>query len=371
MEKDSLIEWLALKTVPGVGNIIYKRLLDNYNSPNNVFNASKQDLINKGLSEKLAINIKNYKIPGYVYEDIELINKNKYSIITINDNLYPKLLLQIPDPPPVLYVYGNLDAENINIAIVGSRSATRYGLLTAHNFGKEFAKLKITIVSGMARGIDTAAHRGTLEGNGKTVAVLGCGLGTIYPPENKYLFHKIAQNGAVITEFPFKTKPEPHNFPARNRIISGLSLGTIVVEAGQRSGSLITARLALEQNREVFAVPGSINSPMSRGTNNLINQGAKLVSKASDVLEEIIPSFGWENSDVESKQLNKQKKFPELSDEQKKVFDILSNEPIYIDDICNKLSMDIAVITGILLQLELQNLVCQYPGKIFVKSEDF
>jgi len=222
---------------------------------------------------------------------MDMMSKTGINIVTCLDELYPKNLLNIYDRPPFLYVLGGLEQEDIPVAIVGSRHASTYGKYTTDRISRELALRGITIVSGMARGIDSCAHRGALAAKGRTIAVLGSGLDVIYPPENKNLFTAIAQNGAVVSEFPLGTQPLSYHFPARNRIISGLSYGIVVVEAGEKSGSLITARLAMEQGREVFAIPGTIDSASSRGTNSLIKQGAKLIDSIDDILEDILPQL--------------------------------------------------------------------------------
>ncbi len=258
---ESLIPWLGLRTVPGVGNRLFLNLIQQFGGPERVFSASRKELLRvEGVSDRLSSIIQTYKIPREVHGDLALVQKNGVDIVTFSDSNYPALLRHIHDPPPVLYVYGRLHPDSVNIAIVGSRNATSYGRTVTERLSGDLAQRGFTVVSGMAKGIDSAAHTGALAAGGKTIAVLGCGLGTIYPAENRRLFHRIAKNGAVISEFPWLTPPEAHNFPVRNRIISGLSLGTIIVEATHQSGSLITARLAAEQGREVFAVPGSITS---------------------------------------------------------------------------------------------------------------
>ncbi len=275
---DNIRPWFFLKSVPGIGNLLAKRLIDQFKSPHHIFQASDAELLQvDGITSRHINAIKSHKMPAKVKAELELVVRKGYQIVTLTDSNYPQLLRQIPDPPPFLYVNGRLDNAPEKLAVVGSRSATGYGLTTTRDLSANLASLGITIVSGMARGIDTAAHEGALRAKGKTVAVLGSGLERIYPAENINLCHRIAETGAVVSEFPLLTKPEAHNFPIRNRIISGMSLGTVVVEATKKSGSLITARLAAEQNREVFAVPGSIQSFKSVGTHTLIKQGAKLV----------------------------------------------------------------------------------------------
>lgn len=362
---ENILPWFILKSVPGIGNHLFKRLIERFNSPENVFEASGKDLLEiKGITPRLVTVIKHHKIRDSVKKDFDLVMKKGYKIVTLSDTDYPPLLLQIPDPPPFLYVFGRLNGSFKNIAVVGSRNATDYGISTTRRLCKDLALLKMTIVSGMAIGIDSAAHQGALMGNGNTIAVLGSGLEFVYPAENRKLFHVIAENGAVISEFPLLTEPEPHNFPIRNRIISGISLGTVVVEATKRSGSLITARLSAEQNREVFAIPGSIHSFKSTGTHALIKQGAKLVEHAQDIMEEL--SYIIEAPHEKDKTGNEiMERISQLSSEESLVFEVIDAYPVHIDDLARKLSMEPGKLSSVLLQLELKGIVCQSPGKLF------
>ena len=282
--------WIALISVDGVGSVGFKNLVDAFGNPRNVFNASHQSLtVIPGIGRKTAANVKDFNGWQKAEEELKLLKSYDARLITYQDSLYPRGLLNIYDFPPFLYVKGSLKEDDVNIAVVGSRTASTYGKFSTERLCRELAINGITVVSGMARGIDSAAHKGALAGKGRTIAVLGCGLDTIYPPENKELYEEIVSKGAVITEYPFGTPPSGSNFPARNRIISGISLGVVVVEANEKSGSLITAKLALEQGREVFAVPGSIDSAGSRGTHKLIKQGAILIENVHDILDEILP----------------------------------------------------------------------------------
>ena len=366
---DNILPWFTLKSVPGIGDLLFKRLIDRFNSPELVFEATQEDLVGvDGITPRLAAAIKQGKIRDSVKKDLDLVMQKKYKIATMTDAEYPPLLRQIPDPPPFLYVLGRLDGSIRNIAVVGSRNATRYGLSTTRRLCHDLAKLKMTIVSGMAVGIDSAAHQGALMGKGHTIAVLGSGLERIYPEQNRKLFHQIAENGAVISEFPLKTEPDAHNFPRRNRIISGISLGTVVVEATRRSGSLITARLAAEQNRDVFAVPGSIQSFKSTGTHTLIKQGAKLVEHAQDIMEELTHMI---KTPVEKEKSadNKTKRISQLSPDERLVFESLEPYPAHIDDIARKLSIEPGRLSSILLKLELKGVAQQSPGKFFLTTE--
>ncbi|MBU0986867.1 MAG: DNA-processing protein DprA [Proteobacteria bacterium] len=363
---ENLVSWFKLKSVPGIGNHLFKRLIDRFDSPGHIFKASHEDLLNvDGMSPRLVSAISRHKLPEIVKKDIDLLAQKNYKIITLADKDYPPLLLHIPDPPPFLYVYGSLDRTINNIAVVGSRNATGYGISTARRLCMDLASFKMTIVSGMAKGIDTAAHEGALAGKSKTIAILGSGLERVYPAQNLKLFHMIAENGAVISEFPLLTEPDAHNFPQRNRIISGISLGTVVVEATKRSGALITARLAAEQNREVFAVPGNIHSFKSAGTHALIKQGAKLVEHALDIMEELqIVAQGFDKKNQRLQKDTKDISIP-LSSEESMVFNTLGPYPVHIDEIVRKLCMEPGKLSGILLQLELKGVVQQSPGKIF------
>lgn len=366
---DNILPWFVLKSVPGIGDLLFKRLIDRFNSPELVFDATREDLMEvEGITPRLAAAIKRRKIDDWIKKDLDLVMQKKYKIVTMTDSEYPPLLFQIPDPPPYLYVFGHLNGSVRNIAVVGSRNATRYGISTTRRLCHDLAKLNMTIVSGMAVGIDSAAHDGALMGKGNTIAVLGSGLERVYPEQNRKLFHQIAENGAVISEFPLKTEPDAHNFPKRNRIISGVSLGTVVVEATKQSGSLITARLAAEQNRDVFAVPGSVHSFKSTGTHTLIKQGAKLVEHAQDVMEELSHMIKTPEGKDEPAD-NKIKKISRMSPEESLVFESLEPYPIHIDDIARKLSIESGKLSSILLQLELKGIAQQSPGKFFFTTK--
>lgn len=275
---------------------------------------------------------------------------------------YPSLLKQIPFPPPLLYYRGNLQAmDRPTVAIVGSRRCTFYGKEVAAGLAAELASAGVGIISGMALGIDTAAHRGALESGGYTAAVLGCGVDKCYPPQNADLMKQIAAEGAVISEFPAGTEPVAANFPRRNRIISGLSLGTVVVEATAKSGAIITANYALEQNREVFAVPGNVGSPYSRGCHRLIKEGAKLVESASDIIEELyIDSSAGE-------QLSFGPESPELTEEEKTLLAQIPYQPLHIDTIIRLSGTSPAAVNTLLLSLELKKQIRQTPGKYFCR----
>jgi DNA processing protein len=298
--------------------------------------------------------------------------------LTINDAAYPKNLRNIHRPPKQLYVNGSLlPNDEWAVAIIGSRRASQYGIEVADRLGYELAVRGVTVVSGMARGIDTAAHRGALRAKGRTIAVMGSGHGNIYPPENMGLYKEIARTGAVVTEFEDAMEPFPYNFPQRNRIISGLSLGVVVVEAAKNSGALITADLALEQGREVFAVPGKISSVTSSGTNDLLKDGAKLIQSAEDIIEdlktfEIAPLLGAALATKEEAVKNKVHAYvcKALTDDEKKIFMTLSDEPKYIDAIFEESALGAAMGSKALLSLELKKLIKALPGNKFVRKEN-
>ncbi len=367
---DNIRPWFLLKSVPGVGNLLGKRLIDIFKTPQNIFQASAEKLLQvDGVTKRHVSAIKNHKIPRKVKAELDRLSRQEYRVITLTDPDYPRLLCEIPDPPPFLYVSGQLDSSAFKIAVVGSRNATRYGLTTTKNLCADLASLGITIVSGMARGIDTAAHQGAMAGGGKTIAVLGSGLQRIYPVENTKLFHRISENGAVVSEFSLLTEPEGHNFPLRNRIISGMSLGTVVVEATKKSGSLITARLAAEQNREVFAVPGSIQSFKSTGTHTLIKQGAKLVEHAQDIVEELTPILEHNKCSTNTSPDETDINLASLNVDESQVYNALEPYPVHIDKLARKISMELGNLSSILLKLELKGLIQQLPGKFFILSD--
>ena len=365
---DNIRPWFKLKSVPGVGNLLGKRLIDRFKSPQNVFQASDDELLQvDGVTRRHVSAIKTHKMPQGVEAELELVERKGYRIVTLTDSDYPQLLRQIPDPPPYLYVSGRLDRSPMKIAVVGSRNATGYGITTTKSLSANLASFGITIISGMARGIDTAAHHGALAAGGKTIAVLGSGLERIYPADNKPLFQRISEQGAVVSEFSLFTEPEAYNFPIRNRIISGMSLGTVVVEATKKSGSLITARLAAEQNREVFAVPGSIQSFKSIGTHTLIKQGAKLVENAQDIIEELTPMIQYKERAGKNR-CNADENNPALltlTADELLVYDALGPYPVHIDDLARTISLAPGKLSSMLLKLELNGLVQQSPGNFF------
>jgi len=368
---ESLFAWFHLQSVPGVGRHLFKRLLLHFGSPQRVLHASAEELQHvEGITRDLVRRLHARPDPDPIRREIDLARRNRIRIITWADREYPALLRQIPDPPPILYVKGRLEPDARCLAVVGSRTATAYGLSVAERFAGDLCTSGLTVVSGMARGIDTAAHRGALLNGGPTIAVLGSGLLRIYPPENQGLFRQIAESGAVISEFALQTGPDGHNFPLRNRVISGMSLGTLVVEAARKSGSLITARLAAEQNREVFAVPGSIRSFKSAGTHSLIRQGAKLVESLPDILEELAWTAGRLDAAEDPGTAASAAGTGNLGGDELKVYQALSAYPVHIDDLQQRTQLDAGRLAGCLLQLELKGLVRQAPGKRFLLVDE-
>ncbi|MEW6661229.1 MAG: DNA-processing protein DprA [Bacillota bacterium] len=353
----------ALISVPLINSKNCARLLHWFGSPRAAWEAKETELkfFFEGKTEAVEQFIKYRKIntPEKLWARLE---KENICVASVEDETYPNMLKTIQDPPPVLFWRGNYLSNEKAIAIVGSRKATHYGKHVAETLARGLSVEGFLIVSGMARGIDTSAHLGALATDGLTTAVLGCGLDIVYPPENRELMERIQKQGAVVSEFPLGTRPESKNFPARNRIISGLSLGVVVVEAAEKSGALITVDYALDQGRDVFAVPGPITSPNSAGTNQLIKQGAKLVSCVQDIVEEYgVPAqvaFKWgdENS------------LEGLTPDEQIVLEALGSTPVHGDFLVQSLAIQASVIQGILLHLELKGLIRQLPGKHFVKS---
>jgi len=365
---DDLTTWVALKSVEGVGSVAFRNLLAAYGTPRRVFEASLPELEQTaGLNHRTARNIKDFRGWEQARAEIARARSEGVSIVTSGDTAYPDRLRRIYDYPPLLYIKGTLTTEDIPVAVVGSRNASPYGRYVTERLCRELAYRGVTVVSGLARGIDTCAHRGALSGRGRTIAVMGCGIDVIYPPDNRKLHGEIVAGGAVVTEFPFGTEPDRPHFPARNRIISGLSLGVLIVEAGEKSGSLITARCALDQGREVFAVPGSIDLPGSRGTNKLLRQGAKLVESAEDILEEILPQL---ESPLTVRQ--KEKSGPlarsdrpsaatpdrePLTEKESRLLVFITEKPLDADTIINRSGLAAAEVLAMLLSLELKGYV--------------
>lgn len=367
---DELKFWLALNAIPGLGAGRAKALLGQLGRPQAILEASGSALRKiPGIGPELTGRIINWKKYLDWEKEFRLLEKHRVKVIVAGDSSYPENLANIFDPPLLLYVRGEfLPGDRIAVAIVGSRRSSLYGGRAAEKLGWELAARGLTVVSGLARGIDSAAHRGALASGGRTIAVLGSGLDRIYPPENKGLMEEISRQGAVVSEFPMATSPNRGNFPRRNRVISGLSLGVVVVEAAQRSGALITVDCALEQGREVFALPGKVDSLTSRGTNKLIQQGAKLVATSADIIEELGP-LGGDWYPGEKAKGEDRLSLPPLKEEERKLYYLLSDEPQHIDSLIGKSGFPASRAASLLLMLQMKKLVKELPGKMFVKAQ--
>lgn len=343
-----------------------RRLLDRFNTPEAVFKAPEKELLAiEGLGEKVAQEIRRGPQEKAVKKELSRLREVGGRLITFKDEEYPRRLKDIYDPPALLYIRGGLRREDeLAVAIVGSRKTTPYGRWFTEKIGRDLARNKVTIVSGMARGIDSLAHWGAISGGGRTIAVLGCGVDVIYPSENRKLFAEIIDHGAVLSEFRMGSAPEGGHFPRRNRIISGLSIGVVVVQASEKSGSLITAGYALEQGREVFAVPGNVGAEGSRGTHRLIKEGAKLVESSDDILEEILPQWRREQEAAERPEARKL----DLAEEERVLYELLGEVPLHIDAMIRESGFDPGKVSSLLLNLELKGLISQWPGKCFTKK---
>jgi DNA processing protein len=360
MESEELKYWLCWNRVPGVGPNRFFRLLEEFGSMKDAWLADETKL-KPLIGAKALVGYKTVLAEWDPDLELKKVEHLGFKIYCFNDSNYPANLKQISDPPPVLYAWGSFEyGDDIAVAIVGTRNPTPMGAMTSKDLALQLSYQGLTIISGMARGIDSEAHRGAIEAKGRTVAVLGSGLDMPYPIENEPLMEKIAGQGVVISEFPLGTEPYAKNFPARNRIISGLSLGVVVVEAAQDSGSLITAGFALEQGRDVFAVPGNIENDRSKGPHKLIRQGAKLVENYQDILAELnIPQLSKaEIQAVDNAALN------EL---EQKIMAVMSREPLHIDHILRLASLAPAQVNSTLTQLELRGLVKRYPGQLYLR----
>lgn len=372
---ESLRSWLRLRAVKGIGDAAVCQLVQSFGSPESVLGASTEALLASGhVSPSVAQAIRrelDQETKEAIDRELKLLARLEFSVVTYLDEAYPPRLKMIPDPPPLLYVSGTLDQRDRHaVAIVGSRRATVTGRLVTEQLSRDLASAGFTIVSGLARGVDAAAHRGALEAGGRTVAVLGCGLDRTYPPEHRSLRSQIEANGAVVAELPLGAYPHGYHFPRRNRIISGMSLGVIVTEAALQSGSLITARLAAEQGREVFAVPGFITAENSRGPNGLIKQGAKLVEHVADVIDELLPQLDglFRERLQDHPPVHGEVKI-QLEKEEATIHALLSAEPVHIDVLIVQAGLPAADVAGLLLALELKGAIRQLPGQSFVRAE--
>lgn len=365
ISSEKIRSWVTLNMVQGLGSIAFKNLLDRFGSPEQILEANLDELMAaEGIKNEIAQNITQRRFLSDPLKEIKKAEEHGVRIIKYDDAAYPQALREIYDPPMVIYLKGHLPPQNTTfVAIVGSRNATHYGLGSAEKLAQGLARRGLGVVSGMAMGIDSAAHWGCINGKGFTVAVLGTGIDTVYPSSNKKLFQKISEKGAILSEFPFGTRPLPNNFPIRNRIISGMSKGVVVVEATKNSGSLITASLALDQGRDVFAVPGSINSFKSAGCHFLIKQGARLIENSDDILDELGLNFPHvEKTDKFLKDTR-----PLMDEFEKNIYDILGDYPMHIDQIAQKGNLEPKEAASMLTRMELKGIIRQLPGKVFIR----
>lgn len=358
--------WVGLSLVAGVGPIRLKRLVEHFGSPERAWKASKEELkVVPGINSKQVQEILKTRVSVDLERFLRYCKEEEIHLLTPEDSEFPANLRHIFDPPPVIYYRGTLMAEDVfSVAIVGSRKMTAYGRRVTRKLARDLVVKGFTIVSGMALGIDGVAHQAALEAGGRTIAVLGSGLNQIYPREHTQLYHEIIRSGVVLSTYPPETFPEKGHFPARNRIISGLSLGTVVVEAGKRSGALITADQALEQNREIFAVPGSIFNNQSHGTNALIQKGAKLITSAQDISDELgeLAEFACQRELSDGRSVEK---LPAITLVQTQVLSILEGGEVGFDQLLEQTQISVSELNAVLLELELMGLIFQEPGLKF------
>ena len=366
---DSREALVALNMIEGVGPVRVRQLLEHFGEAPAILRASRHQLTQvRGIGEDTAAAIADWEKRVDLAAELTRLTDSGCHILTQEDADYPASLREIYDPPIVLYVKGRLTAQDRNaVALVGSRQVSHYGVETARKLGYQLAYVGVTVVSGGARGVDTAAHTGALAAKGRTVSVFGCGINHITPPENKELFDRIAASGAVITQFPFNRQADRQTFPIRNRIVAGMTLGTVVVEAGLSSGALITANFATEYGRQVFAVPGRIDSPGSKGCHDLIKKGAKLCEGAEDILSEFEYLFPTANRPPSASETGTLPALT-LSANEQSVFEILDREETGIDEVIQRSGLPASAVSVALFSLEMKRLVKQLPGKVFVRN---
>ncbi len=365
---DDTLAWLTLTNTPGIGSRTALRLVEKFGSPQAILSASQTELSTCKLSGRSLEDLTTSKSEHFD-STLEWLEQPDHHILTWCDARYPAMLREISDPPILLYIHGDPELLSApQLAIVGSRNPSASGRDISYEFARHLAGRGFTITSGLATGIDGAAHSGALE-QGRTIAITGTGLDRVYPARHRQLAHQITKNGALVSEFPLNTKPHPGNFPRRNRIISGLSLGTLIVEAAIKSGSLVTARSAMEQGREVFAIPGSIHNPLARGCHQLIREGAKLVEKAADIVEELAPLLGLlpelEQPTTGSPEPTNT---PPLDDEYQCLLDALGYDPQPIDRLIQISGLTTEAVSSMLLRLELDGVVASAPGGRYYRT---
>lgn len=367
---DSREALIALNLIGNVGPVRVRQLLERFGDATAILQATREQLLRvNGIGEETAAAIAAWEKTVDLNAELNKIDEFGCRVVIQTDDEYPPLLRQIYDPPLVLYIKGALLSKDKNaVAMVGSRMTTHYGVEVTRKLAYQLAYLGVTVVSGGARGIDSAAHQGALSAKGRTVAVLGTGINLVFPPENAELYERIATNGAVLTQFPFNRPGDKQTFPIRNRLVAGMTLGTVVVEANLTSGALITANFANEYGRQVFAVPGRIDSPRSKGCHNLIKNGAKLCEGAEDILSEFEDPFPPSNKPPSAAEPGVLAAL-ELSENEQKVYDALSSEEISIDDAIRKSGLPPSAVSVALLSLEIKRLVRQLPGKMFLRDQ--
>ncbi len=355
--------WVGFSLIPGIGRVRLAQLENYFANLDDAWKATSADLKQSGLDSGSIRAITSWRPKISLEAEMEKLDRYGVKALTWHDSDYPSRLREIYDYPPVLYIRGSLLPEDEwCLAVVGTRRATVYGRQVTEEIVADLARSRITIVSGLAKGIDSIAHHSALEAGGRSIAVFACGLDIVYPGENANLARSIIQQGALISEYPLGTRPRAENFPRRNRIMSGLSLGVLIIEAGESSGAMITAHLALEQNREVFAIPGSILSPASRGTNHLIQEGAKLIRDYTDILEEL-------NLTAVARQIELKEVIPS-SDTESLLLKKLSAEPTHIDEVCRSSGLPISTVSSTLAMMELKGLVKQVGTMNYVLARE-
>lgn len=372
MDPADLVAWLSLQAIEGVGDRTVIKLVQAFGSPRSVLAADVQALTGVGCSVELAGRVRrglDSAARRRIDRQVATIERTPIQVLSIFDAHYPERLRNIADPPPLLYLTGTIaKPDEVAIAIVGGRRATPAGRLVTEEIARDLATSHVTVVSGLARGIDAAAHRGALAGKGRTVAVLGCGIDRTYPPEHEGLRRSIEAHGAVMSELPVGAPPHSHHFPRRNRIISGLVWGVVVAEAAVESGSLITAKLALEQGREVFAVPGTVKEAACRGSNGLLKQGARLVEGAQDIIEEILPQLDARMRASLGKEVGGAGAVKPRGKEERLVYEALSYDARSVDTVIEQTGLNAAQVAATLLTLELNGHVKQLPGQHYIRS---
>jgi len=347
--------WLGFNQIPGIGRVKFSLLESYFGNLENAWHSDSSDLRSAGLDNKSVEIVTELRPKIDLDEQLDTLERFNVKALTWSDTRFPSKLKEIPDVPPIIYVKGTITPEDEwAIAVIGTRRSTSYGREVAQHFTRELVLNRITIVSGLARGIDSIAHNTAIEAKGRTIAILAHGLDSVYPPENTRLAQAITEQGALISEYPIGSRARRENFPRRNRIMSGLSLGILVVESGDKGGPLITANWALEQNREVFAVPGSIFSPVSQGTHRLIQDGAKLVQNVNDIMEEL-------NLNMIPRQMEMKELIP-VDETESLLLTQLSHDPVHIDDVCQRVNLPITIVSSTLAMMELKGMVSRIGG---------